>query len=124
MPADPVTAGLDLASTLLNLAAPSITEEQKLSRLNAYKQRIQSIQLAGTWLATVPDSRQYQLDVRDITVRVLNAAGLTAPGMASLNVQCPLDDYMQLLSAAALVALLLENEAAETGATAGQPVKL
>jgi hypothetical protein len=118
MPADPVTAGLDLASTLLNLAAPSISAEQKLSRLDAYKQRIQAIQQAGTFLAVTPGSRGYQLDVRDVSVRLLNAAGLTAPGLASVDVSVPLDDYEQLLTCAALVALLLEDSA-----VGGQPVK-
>jgi hypothetical protein len=102
-------AGFDLATTLLNTFAPSLTQEQKQSLLDAYKTRITELQAAGDALAAAPEDRAAELALGALTSRVLNAAGFTAPGLASIDIRVPLDDYLQLLTAADLLTFVNEQ---------------
>jgi hypothetical protein len=107
-----VGAGIDLLNTLLTTFAPGITQEQKESLLDEYKKRLSAIQDAGDALRANPADRAAQLAMGALTDRVLNAAGLTAPGLASIDIAVPLDDYLQLLTGCDLAAFLLEQQQA------------
>jgi hypothetical protein len=111
MSATTVGAALDLSKTLVDILAPTISQEQKQSLLNAYKARIASIQAVSDGLVSNPSNRSAQLAVRDLTTGLLNAAGYAAAGVAGINVECPLDDYLQLLNLAAAFVLVIEQNA-------------
>jgi hypothetical protein len=107
-------AGLELANNLLKLIAPTVSQEQKESLLDAYKKRVSDIQAAGDALGADPGNRVAQLGLGALTRELLNAAGFTAPGLADLDVNVPLDDYLQLLTAVDLLVLLTEQNSQET----------
>jgi len=112
-----VGAGLDLADALLKALAPTITQEQKESLLDAYKDRTAKIQSVVNALAGAPADRSRDLALRDLTDELLNDDGLAATGLAALDIPVPLDTLASLLNAANLLALLLEQQAAATGGT-------
>lgn len=114
MALDAIGAGIDLADNLIKLFTPTISQEQKESLLNAFKSRVSEIQARGQALAANASDRGAQLDLRDLTIKLLNAAGFTAPGLASLDVNVPLDDYLQLLTAVALLVQLNEQSAVKS----------
>jgi hypothetical protein len=105
-----IGAGLELATTLLNLVAPSVSQEQKEILLDEYKKRVAELQAACNAIAAKPDDRAAQLDLGRLTDRLLNAAGFTAPGLASLDLEVPLDDYLQLLTVCSTLILVLEQQ--------------
>jgi hypothetical protein len=113
MSLDPASASLDLAKTVIDIAAPSIAQEQKQSLLNAFKSRIAKIQALSDALAANPLDRAAQLAYGAGVRELLNAAGYTASGVAGVNINTPLDDSDQLLSAVAAFVLLVESNAAQ-----------
>jgi len=113
MPLTTIGAGLDLADNLIKLLAPTVTQEQKESLLNAFKIRVGQIQAAGDALAANPADRAAQLALGALHRELLNAAGYTAPGVASLNLSIPLDDDLQCLTAVAQLILVLETNASQ-----------
>jgi len=108
MSATTLGAGLDLANNLLTLITPSVTAEQKQTLLDEYKKRISDIQAAADALRADPEFRPNELALGALTNKLLNAAGFAAPGLASIDIAVPLDDYLQLLTVCA--ALVLVNE--------------
>ena len=103
-------AGLELANNLLNLVSPTVNQEQKESLLDAYKNRIADIQNKADAVAANPQDRDAQLALGAVTGRLLNAAGFTAPGLASLDIDVPLDDYLQLLTVCATLVFVNEQQ--------------
>jgi hypothetical protein len=109
-----VGAGIDLAQTVISVLAPTISQEQKQSLLDAYKTRIEAIQAASDALAAAPDDRDAQLAYGALVGRLLNAGGLTAGGLASITIRVPLDSGNQLLTLAAFAVLIVEQNAIAT----------
>jgi hypothetical protein len=105
-----VGAGIDLANSILKVAAPTITQEQKESLLDAYKDRIASLQTASDAVAKNPTSQSAGDAYGLLAGQLLNAGGFTAGGLAAITISVPLDTADQLLSALILLVLVLEQQ--------------
>ncbi len=111
MALDALSSGMELVTTLLNLVAPSLTQEQKESLLDAYKNRTAEIQAASDAIKNDPESREAQLAYGALSNRLCNAAGFPASGLASIDVAVPLDDLDTYLAAINALILVLEQNA-------------
>lgn len=106
-----IGAGIDLADTLLKTFAPSITQVQKESLLDAYKKRSAEINAAVASAAVAPEGRPVPA-LHDVCDSLCVAAGIPS-GDLGANVSVSLDRLLALFTIANAYVLLCEQNAGE-----------